>query len=94
MTSSANTDFLVKSIKIENKNSPNGIWMNYDDTTGALSTTRFSSNPAYLGGFLKSPMTPSQIFVRQTYTSLYFNLDFVVGSNTTATSERKGVLSL
>ena len=37
-------------------------------------------------------MTPSEIFVRQTYPSLGFVLDFILGSNTKVSSQRTGLL--
>ena len=85
-------NLLIKAFKIEEKGSPIGVWLYYDTTKEILRTSRVNANLAYLGDFLKSPMTPSEIFVRQTYPSLSFTLDFILGTKTTVSSQRRGLL--
>ena len=86
------SDMLIKAFKIQEKGSTVGVWLYYDTTKELLRTSRVNSNLGYLGDFLKSPMTPSEIFVRQTYPSLGFALDFILGTNTKVSSQRRGLL--
>jgi hypothetical protein len=92
MPVSTDTDLLINAFRIEDKDFPIGVWLYYDTTTELLRTTRVNTTVAYLGDFLRSPMTPSEIFVRQIYPSLGFALDFVLGSKTTVSSQRRGLL--
>ena len=93
MPVSTDTDLLIKAFKIEDKGAPIGVWLYYDTTTEILRTTRVNANIAYLGDFLRPPMTPSEIFVRQTYNlSLSFSTDFVLGGSTFVVSKERGRL--
>ena len=92
MPVSTDTDLLIKAFKIEDKGSPIGVWLYYDTTKEILRTTRVNANIAYLGDFLRPPMTPSEIFVRQTYSALGFSTDFNLGASTTVTSQERGLL--
>jgi hypothetical protein len=86
------SDLLIKAFKIQEVGSTVGVWLYYDTTKELLRTSRVNSNLGYLGDFLKSPMTPSEIFVRQIYPSLGFALDFILGSKTKVSSQRRGDL--
>jgi hypothetical protein len=92
MPVTTDADLLIKAFKIQEVGSTVGVWLYYDTTKELLRTSRVNSNLGYLGDFLKSPMTPSEIFVRQTYPSLGFALDFILGSKTTVSSQRRGLL--
>ena len=93
MPVSTDADLLIKAFKIEDKGSPVGLWLYYDTTKEILRTTRVNANIAYLGDFLRPPMTPSEIFVRQTYNlTLSFSTDFVLGGSTFVVSKEKGRL--
>ena len=93
MPVSTDTDLLIKAFKIEDKGSPIGVWLYYDTDKEILRTTRVNANIAYLGDFLRPPMTPSEIFVRQTYTSLSFSTDFNLGGSTSVISRESGPLT-
>jgi hypothetical protein len=93
MPVSTDADLLIKAFKIEDKGSPVGLWLYYDTEKEILRTTRVNANIAYLGDFLRPPMTPSEIFVRQTYNmTLSFSTDFVLGGYTTVVSKERGTL--
>ena len=92
MQSSSNRDLIAKGLKIEEKNSSNGIWFYYDENNQNLHTTHVNGNVSYVGEFQHLAMTPEVIFVGQHYPILSFCTDFIVGSNTTIVSQRNGPL--
>jgi hypothetical protein len=94
MSSSSNIEILAKSLKIEGKNSSSGIWLHYNQEIQGLEYNHVNKDLSYVGELQKTPITPDIIFVGQNYPSLTFAMDFLPGSNTTVTSERKGLLPL
>jgi hypothetical protein len=94
MSSSSNVEILAKSLKIEGKNSSSGIWLHYNQEIQGLEYNHINKDLSYVGELQNTPITPDIIFVGQNYPSLTFAMDFLPGSNTTVTSERKGLLPL
>jgi hypothetical protein len=94
MSSSSNIEILAKSLKIEGKNSSSGIWLHYNQEIQGLEYNHVNKDLSYVGELQKTPITPDIIFVGQNYPSLTFAMDFLPGSNTTVTSQRKGLLPL
>lgn len=93
MQSSSNRDLIVKGLKIEDVNSLSGIWFYYDEEHQNLRISHVNENSSHVGELQKSPMTPEVIFVGRHYPILSFSTDFIVGSNTTITSQRNGPLT-
>ena len=91
MTSST-SELVSKAFKIEEKKSSTGVWLYFNEKTQSFDPTLINNIQSYVGELQDTPMTPGIIFVGQNYPNLSFAMDFFPGSNTTVTSQQKGLL--